>query len=127
MEIGMDAFRKQIGSEELCDKLILEAMQKGPKRVRILSREELKIEINKFKNISLRLMDELKANKIKVPGYASKSSGLQTRETGFREETKKEMTALDHLEGDAASYGGGHGGGYEMSFNTNDASEGQLI
>jgi len=109
----MDAFRKQIGSEELCDKLILEAMQKGPKRVRILSREELKIEINKFKNISLRL--------------ASKSSGLQTRETGFREETKKEMTALDHLEGDAASYGGGHGGGSEMSFNTNDASEGQLI
>ena len=93
----MDAFRKHIGNEELCDKLILEAMQKGPKRIRILSREELKIEVNKFKNISLRLVEELKANKIKVPSYAAKS-GISTKEVGYREDGKKEITAMDHLE-----------------------------
>jgi phage-related minor tail protein len=26
MELGMNAFRKQIGNEEMCDRLILEAM-----------------------------------------------------------------------------------------------------
>jgi predicted hydrolase (HD superfamily) len=35
-------------------------MNKGPQRVRIASREELKMEVNKFKNISLRLMEEMK-------------------------------------------------------------------
>jgi hypothetical protein len=40
---------------------------KGPKRVRIASREELKIEIRKYKNMSLRLLEILKANKITAP------------------------------------------------------------
>jgi hypothetical protein len=39
-------------------------------RVRIASREELKIEVNKFKNISLRLVEELKKSGVKPPGYA---------------------------------------------------------
>jgi hypothetical protein len=41
--------------------------------VRIASREELKIEINKYKNVSLRLMEEIKRNGIKPPGYALKA------------------------------------------------------
>lgn len=123
MEVGMDALRKHINSEELCDQLITQAYLKGPKRIRILSRDELKIEINKFKNISLRLIDELKVNKIKVPGYAAKSNSLATRETGFREETKKETTAMDHLEDNGSNLGADS----QMSFNENEASEGMLL
>mgnify|MGYP002632951477 CR=1 FL=1 len=97
METGMNALRKHIGREDLCDSLITDALNKGPKRVRIASREELKIEINKYKNISLRLMEEMKRNGIKAPGYAAKAN-LQP-ETGLREEAQtKEKTAMDHLE-----------------------------
>lgn len=39
------------------------------------------------------------ANKIKVPGYAKNSKSLKTPETGFREETKKEITnTVDEIE-----------------------------
>lgn len=72
-ELGMNALRKTFGDQRVTE-VITKEMSKGPKRVRILSREELKIEINKFKNISLRLMQEMKAQKIKVPGYAAKSN-----------------------------------------------------
>ena len=60
METGMNALRKHIGREDECDRVIAQAMNKGPQRVRIASREELKMEVNKFKNISLRLMEEMK-------------------------------------------------------------------
>ena len=73
MEIGMNALRKYIAKEDLCDTILTEALNKGPKRVRIASREELKIEINKYKNISLRLLEEMKRNGIKAPGYAAKA------------------------------------------------------
>ena len=56
----MNALRKHIGREDECDRVIAQAMNKGPQRVRIASREELKMEVNKFKNISLRLMEEMK-------------------------------------------------------------------
>lgn len=59
MEIAMNALRKHVNSEDTCDRVITDALNKGPKRVRIASREELKIEINKFKNISLRLVADL--------------------------------------------------------------------
>jgi chromosome segregation ATPase len=98
METGMNALRKHIGREDLCDSLITDALNKGPKRVRIASREELKIEINKYKNVSLRLMEEMKRNGIKPPGYALKA-GLDKPETGLREEANtKEKTAMDHLD-----------------------------
>jgi hypothetical protein len=76
MEIAMNALRKHIAKEDVCDSVITDALSKGPKRVRIASREELKIEINKFKNVSLRLMEEIKRNGIKPPGYALKA-GLE--------------------------------------------------
>lgn len=55
----MNALRKHVNSEDTCDRVITDALNKGLKRVRIASREELKIEINKFKNISLRLVADL--------------------------------------------------------------------
>ena len=96
MEVGMNALRKHINSEMDCDRIIVDALQKGPKRIRVASREELKIEINKFKNIALRLVDEMKQNKIKIPGYAQKAD--LTPETGIREETGKEKDAMDYLD-----------------------------
>ena len=94
MEIGMEALRKHINNNEQVDRLLNDALKKGPKRVRILSREELKMEINKFKNISLRLMDELKVNKIKVPAYASKSN-IDQPENGYRAIEEKKASAVD--------------------------------
>ena len=38
--------------------------------VRVLNREELKIEIAKYKNISLKIIKDYKINGIKIPGYA---------------------------------------------------------
>jgi hypothetical protein len=86
MEVGMGALRRHINSEMECDRIIVDALTKGPKRIRIASREELKIEINKFKSIALRLMEEMKTNKIKIPGYAAKAN--LASETGLREEGK---------------------------------------
>ena len=106
------------------------AFSKGPKKVRIASREELKIEINKYKNISLRLMDEMKRNGLKAPGYAAKAK-LADPETGLREEAEGkgegEAGALGHLEAESA--GGGHleMGGDGMSVASGEASAEQLI
>jgi hypothetical protein len=84
MEIGMNALRRHINKEDECDRVITDALNKGPKRIRIASREELKIEINKFKNVSLRLMEEMKRSGGKAPAYATKV-GLDQPETGLRD------------------------------------------
>jgi signal transduction protein with GAF and PtsI domain len=83
MEIVVDALRKEVNSEDRCDRAIKQALEKGPKRVRIASREELKMEINNFKSVSLRLMRMLKDNNLKVPGFASETK-LTASETGLR-------------------------------------------
>ena len=62
METTVNALRATVNEEDKCDRAIKEALERGPKRVRIASREELKIEINKYKNISMRLMEEMKRN-----------------------------------------------------------------
>ena len=108
LEITINALRGLVNEEDKCDAAIREALEKGPKRVRIASREELKIEINKYKNISMRLMEEMKRNSLKIPGYAGKAN-LQKRETGLREEAPEKAGvgtggAADHLE--AASEAG---------------------
>jgi hypothetical protein len=41
MEIGMNAIRKVVNNEDACDRAITEALAKGPKRVRVASREEI--------------------------------------------------------------------------------------
>jgi hypothetical protein len=42
-------------------------LEKGPKRIRVASREELKMDINRYKNMTLRLLEILKQNGIKQP------------------------------------------------------------
>ena len=98
LEITINALRKLVDSEDRCDAAIKAEFEKGPKRVRIASREELKIEINKYKNISLRLMDEMKRNSLKIPNYASRSK-VNEKETGIREEAQQhDPSAQDHLD-----------------------------
>jgi len=72
-ETVIAALRKEISMEDRCDSAIKKAMEKGPKRVRIASREELKMEINKHKSISLQLMQKLKTGGIKPPHVADKA------------------------------------------------------
>ena len=72
LETGINALRKLVNHEDNCNKAIMDAMNSGPKRVRIASREELKIEVNKYKNHYLRLMAEMKKQGMKVPNYVSK-------------------------------------------------------
>lgn len=99
MEIVVDALRREVNQEDRCDLAIKRALEKGPKRVRIASREELKMEINSFKNVSLRLVQTLKTNGIKVPNFAN-TAALENKETGLRveAEVKENGGAIDHLE-----------------------------
>lgn len=117
----MNALRKHIQKEDLCDTIITEALSKGPMRVRIASREELKIEINKYKNISLRLVEELKKSGVKAPGYAK---NLNVQETGLREKEGKDKTAMDHLDTQSEAQSQMSLGG---DFDEGDATEAQLI
>ena len=48
-ETVIDALRELIGNEDACDEAILKHLNKGPPRVRHLSREEMRIEIRKLK------------------------------------------------------------------------------
>jgi hypothetical protein len=66
-EVAINALRKVINNEDRCDQAIKQELQKGPKRIRIASREELKMEIKKYKNMALRLLELLKQNGIKAP------------------------------------------------------------
>ena len=59
-EVAINALRKLVGSEDKCDQAIKNELQKGPKRIRIASREELKMEIKKYKNMALRLLELVK-------------------------------------------------------------------
>jgi len=73
MNSAINALRKLVNQEDRCDEAIMRELAKGPKRVRIASREELKIEINKFKSVSLRLMDEMKRKGVKNGTYANRT------------------------------------------------------
>ena len=114
MEIVIDALRRELNQEDRCDIAIKRALEKGPKRIRIASREELKMEINNFKNVSLRLVQQLKNNGLKVPSFAA-NAALEVKETGVRIEAegKENGGAIDHLEmvsvGDSNLSMGGEG------------------
>lgn len=71
-EVAINALRKVIGDEDKCNLNIKKELQKGPARIRVLSREELKIEIKKYKNISLKIIKDYVRTGNKVPGYAKK-------------------------------------------------------
>ena len=59
-EVAINALRKVINSEDKCDQAIKMELEKGPKRIRVASREELKMDINRYKNMTLRLLEILK-------------------------------------------------------------------
>ena len=97
MEIAMNALRKVIADEDTADKAITNELKKGPQKVRIASREEMKMDINKYKNISLRLMEEIKKGGGKPGSYATKAN-LAEKETGLRPDENADSNALAHLE-----------------------------
>jgi hypothetical protein len=59
-ELAVNALRKLVNNETKCDLAIKNELQRGPKRIRIASREEMKMEIKKYKNMALRLLEILK-------------------------------------------------------------------
>lgn len=82
-EIAINALRKLVNSEDKCDMAIKQELDKGPKRIRVASREELKMDINKYKNMTLRLLEVLKQNGIKQPAGFKIDQGAGT---GLKEE-----------------------------------------
>lgn len=88
-------------SEDQCDLAIKKALEKGPKRIRVASREELKMDIQKYKNIALKLIELLKANKINIPA-SLRVEAQAAIGVGLREEKK----VSDPINADLASVGG---------------------
>ncbi len=70
-EVAINALRKVINDEDKCNLAIKRELEKGPNRIRVLSREELKMEVKKFKNISIRIAAELSKLGQKVPAYVA--------------------------------------------------------
>ena len=58
LEMCCNIFRKLVGDEDKCNKMIKAELEKGPPRIRVLTREELKMEIRKYKNISLKIIKD---------------------------------------------------------------------
>jgi len=58
-------------------------LEKGPKQIRVASREELKMEISKYKNMTLRCLEVLKKNGITAPTGVKVDAAAGT---GIREE-----------------------------------------
>lgn len=53
-DVVIEALRGAIGNEQKADNAIMEALKKGPARIRVATREELKIEIKNLKNKLLK-------------------------------------------------------------------------
>jgi len=85
-ELAINALRKVIRDEDKCDLAIKNELQKGPKRIRIATREELKMEIKNYKNMVLKLMEVLKKNNIRGPGFKVDSDPV----SGLKEDRKDE-------------------------------------
>ena len=56
------------------------------------------MEVNKYKNISMRLMGEMKKNNIKVPNYAGKANLSQPEDNLREEASKPSQGAMAHLD-----------------------------
>lgn len=93
-EIAINVYKRLIGDEDKCNQAITAELSKGPKRIRVASREELKIEINKYKNMTLRLLEELKKNGIKQPAGIKVDMNAGT---GLREEKKVNLDNLENM------------------------------
>lgn len=57
-EVAINALRKLIQDEDKCNMSIKQELERGPAKIRVMSREELKIEIKKYKNISLKIIKD---------------------------------------------------------------------
>lgn len=71
-DIVIQVLRKQIYDEkgkekgrQICDSIIIKALTKGPDRIRPLTREQLRMEIEKLKAIRITADGKVKNNKIK--------------------------------------------------------------
>ena len=94
-EVAINALRKEIGDEDKCNAAIVKELEKGPERIRVLSREELKIEIKKYKNISLRIIRDFQKAGGKVPGYAKTLAKEVEGARGIGEGLKKMKSEQD--------------------------------
>lgn len=92
-EVAINALRRLIGDEDKCNGAIVKELERGPARIRALSREEIKIELRKYKNISLKCIREMQRLGGKVPGYATKL--VKEAESGdVNEGLKKQSTGV---------------------------------
>ena len=92
-DVAMGALKKIIGDEDKCNQAILQELQKGPATIRALSREELKIEIKKYKNISIKIVKEFEKQGKKVPGFAAgiaKEAEGPPKDVGLKQEKSKQ-------------------------------------
>lgn len=118
-EQAINAMRKLVNSEDRCDQAIKQELDKGPKRIRVASREELKMDINKYKNMTLRLLEILVQNKIQKPSWAKID---QVAGSGLKEDKNlpgggfdiNNMSANASQNGDADGNAGVEGG-FEMN------------
>lgn len=78
--MAINALRRLVADEDKANLAIKQELERGPARIRALSREELKMEIKKYKNISLRCIKEMQRLGGKVPGFAA--SIVKEAETG---------------------------------------------
>lgn len=83
---------------------IKKALEKGPKQIRVASREELKMEISKYKNMTLRCLEVLKKHGINVPAGVKVDAAAGT---GIKED--KPIGEGSQL--DASGVGGSQDGG----------------
>ena len=83
LEICCNVYRKLVGDEDKCNKAIKAEIEKGPPRIRVLTREELKIEIRKYKNI------------VKEAASGSKMEGLKIEKDSKQENFDGESSMFD--------------------------------
>lgn len=97
-EVAINALRKLVNDEDRCNLAIKRELEKGPARIRVLSREELKIEVKKYKNISLRIVKEFKKVGAAVPGVAKNLEKEQRESLGEGLQRENSNLDLEELE-----------------------------
>lgn len=55
-EVAINAMRRLINDEDKCNLAIKRELEKGPAKMRVKSREELKMDIQKYKSISIKII-----------------------------------------------------------------------
>lgn len=94
-EVAINAMRKLVGDEDKCNLAIKRELEKGPARVRVKSREELKIEIQKYKSISIKIIQDYKRMGKKVPAFANGlAKQIESGEAAMGEGLKKAKSDL---------------------------------